>query len=65
MYDLIAIRLTRCKDDIVSRLPISCGIIEMERILFNWENKVNSFELAVGSEHDTNYRSKSETGIFI
>lgn len=29
MYDLIAIRLRRCKDDIVSRLPISCGIIEI------------------------------------
>lgn len=39
MYDLIAVRLKRCKHDIVSRLPVRCVIIEIERILSNWENR--------------------------
>lgn len=63
MYDLKAIRLKRCKHDIASRLLIREEIIEIERILFNGVNKVNSLVLVFGNEQDTNYRSKSETGI--
>lgn len=48
MYDLIAIRLRRCKHDIAFRLPISWGIIEKERVLFNWENKGNSLSWPLG-----------------
>lgn len=33
MYDLIATKLRKCKHDITSRLPVSCGIIEIERLI--------------------------------
>lgn len=48
MHDLIALRFRRRKHDIASRLPIGCGITEMERSSFNWENKVNSLSWPLG-----------------
>lgn len=48
MYDLIAMGLRRCKHDIASRLPVSCGITEVERIFLNWENEENSLRWPLG-----------------
>jgi len=48
MYNQIAIRLRRCEHDIATGLPVSCGITEMERILFNWEKKVSSLSWPLG-----------------
>lgn len=65
MYDLIATKLRKCKHDITSRLPISCGIIKIERLLLNWEIKVSSctWPLGVNVTHITEANLK-QTSLF-